>query len=649
MKIRLRDRLRYHFDNFISSGPKSVFLTLLILFLTSYILTFIIRLAFDFALGHIENESHILTDLWLSFLQITDPGAIAEDGENSPLMKVVGMLTIFLGLIFFSMVIAFITTQLEEKLEDLKKGRSRVIESNHVLILGWGEMVIGIVHELIEANASQKDASIVILSETPREEMEDHLSEHIPERKTTRLITRTGQVTSLESLHRVAVTEARTVIVLPECSETAPEADKMISDARVMKAVLAVVAASREDETHAQIVAEIFDQTKRKVMINLAPNNITMVNTRDIVARIIVQTSRTSGLANVYSDIIGFHGSEIYFVPSPEAGVPFGELGLHYQDGLPIGYSRNAEIVMNPAADMLTAADDEIIMIAEDDSSIRFNKDKLYSAIDLPLHDAKRAQKIEQELIIGWNAKAPIIISEYANYILPGSKIDILLPDEVEGNPTAEIENLRKTNPGIELNELHGNSLREADLRRINPGNYDNVILLNQVEEDTEKLDSASITTLLLIREIIAETENKPGDTPTQIISEVMNSRNLELISRTGVNDSIISNQMIARIISQVAENPRILDVYDCLFSEDGAEIYLKPLSIYLKDMPAKTRMVDLMALACKRGEIMIGYRHFNLLDDVDGNFGIRVNPDPAASVAPDPNDCLIVLAEDEH
>ncbi|MCB1308581.1 MAG: hypothetical protein KDK30_10390 [Leptospiraceae bacterium] len=642
-------RFKYRFDNFMSSGPRSIFLTLLLMFLAAYILTALLRVFVDMWLMGASSPDTFWSDLWLSFLQITDPGAMAEDGENNLYQKAVGMVTVFMGLIFFSAVIAFITTQLENKIEDLKKGRSSVVEKNHVLILGWGEMVVEIIRELIEANASEKDAAVVILSEQSKEDMDDFLSERLPDRKSTRIITRTGHISSLESLHRVAVTECKSVIILPEANEAAPQSEKITSDAKALKAILAVVASSREDKTKANIIAEIYDYTKREVMVNLAPDNITMVNTRDIVARIIVQTSRTTGLAVVYSTLIGFDGSEIYFHRANWKNRSFGELTFAFEDGVPIGVRKsNGEIVLNPAVDHVLESDDAIIIIAEDDSSIKCQDRALFQPQPLPLRDMRRTKSKERELIIGWNAKAPIIIREYANYILPGSIIHVILP---EGNDTAarSLAELKRANPDINIETIEANPLVSDDLLAIKPFEYDNVILLNQIEEDTEKLDSTTITILLLLREILQSHATKTGEAVrTQLISEVMNSDNLELIARTGVNDSIISYQMISKIMAQVAENPEILSVYQGLFSEEGSEIYLKPLHLYIEQIPARVTVADLMALAQQRNEVMIGYRYNSKANDVRANFGIEVNMPKGTVIQPHPDDRLIVLAEDE-
>ncbi|MCB1172408.1 MAG: hypothetical protein KDK39_02530 [Leptospiraceae bacterium] len=644
-----KDIWRYRFDNFMASGPRSVFLSLLLLFLAAFVLTAILRVIVESALGHSIAVSVILNDLWLSFLQITDPGAMAEDGENTIVMKLVGMLTVFLGLIFFSAVIAFITTQLDERIADLKKGRSRVIEKGHILILGWGEMVVEIVRELIEANASRRDAAVVILAEEPKEEMDAYLNERLPQTGNTRIITRTGQISSIDSLARVSVTDCKSVIVLPEANEAAPEGEKATSDAKALKAILAVVASSKDDASKANIIAEVHDLTKREVMTNLAPDNITMVNTRDIVARIIVQTSRSSGLAVVYATLIGFDGSEIYFHKGNYSSFTFAELAYRFVEGVPIGVRHSdGQCSLKPDNDYAMQADDAVIIIARDDSAIRFSPQNAVVPGGLPLCTKRLQPAIEKELIIGWNAKCPIIIQEYANYILPGSMIHIVLPPGAQARQM-EMEALIQANPAIQIEFKAANSLKESDLRRLQVHEYNNVILLNEIEDDTEKLDSETITRLLLIREILADYSRQSGNgVHTQLITEVMNSDNLELVARTGVNDTIISHQMISKIMAQVAENPDILAVYEVLFSDAGSEIYLKPLHLYLESLPEVLSVADLIELAQKRGEVFIGYRRYQEIQDVHANFGVRINLPKNERIRPHAMDTLIVLAEDE-
>jgi K+/H+ antiporter YhaU regulatory subunit KhtT len=510
-------------------------------------------------------------------------------------------------------------------------------------------MVFDIIRELIIANESEKSAAVVVLSELPKEEMDDIIAERIKDRKTTRIITRTGTMSSMESLERVSVTECKSVIVLPLCNASASDEDKLVSDAKVLKSVLAVIAASKEDPTRANIIAEMYDTTKRDVIVNLDPEQITMVETGRIVAKIIVQTSRTPGLGFVYNDIIGYAGSEIYFYKAQWQGCAFGELQFRFKDGMVMGVRQESGVILlNPGSDYSMNESDEVIIIAEDDSSIRLEKKPVYFPVELPLSARKLAKGIESALIIGWNSKAAVLIEEYTEYVLDGSVIDVMIPaDEEEGKQV--VWELQERFPGIKIGLMALNPLDMNDLRSIDLKKYNTVILLNRQEDDTEKIDSTTITTLLMIREILKNHEKETGvKVKTQVITEVMKSDNLELIVRTGVNDSIISNQMVSKIMAQVAENPGVLKVYEDLFSEEGSEIYLKPVTLYLDALPESAAFADLMRLAQKRGEILLGYRVRELEHSVKENFGVIINPKKNMVINPKDGDQLIVLAENE-
>lgn len=509
-------------------------------------------------------------------------------------------------------------------------------------------MVFEIIKELIVANESGR-GSVVILSEMEKDEMDDILLERVPERKTTKIITRNGKTSSLESLRRVGVNEARAVVILPMCSESATDEEKIISDAKVLKTILAVVAASRFDPTPPNIIAEVFDTTRRGVMLSLDPEHITMVETESMIAKIIVQSSRTTGLGVVYDHIIGFSGSEIYFYGADWKGVTFGDLPFYFKDGVPLGIKApDGKITLNPGNDYRPAALDEIIIIAEDDSSIQLAKKKLYSPVNLQLSSRKLEIKKERELIIGWNAKARIVVEQYTDYIPEGSVIHIVI-NNIQDDELEEINELKERYPGIELELFQYDPLSMGDLARLKPETYDNVIILNKAEEDTEKLDSTTITTLLLIRQLFREYETRTGSrVTTKLVTEVMNSSNLELVARTGVNDSIISGQMVSKILAQVAENPPILGVYEDLFTEEGSEIYLKPIDLYLDTLPESVTFADLILLAQRRNEILIGYRYGVYADDVDRDFGVNVNMPKDRIIRPAKDDYFIVLSEND-
>jgi hypothetical protein len=182
------------------------------------------------------------------------------------------------------------------------------------------------------------------------------------------------------------------------------------------------------------------------------------------------------------------------------------------------------------------------------------------------------------------------------------------------------------------------------------PFRYDNIIILSSGEDDAdpETTDSETIVILLLLRQIFANSGDGNNGENTKIITEVMDSDNQELVARAGVNDFIISNRFVSTILAQISEESDIKRVYDDLFSEDGSEIYLKPARLYFESFPAEVTFADMMGIAQKREEVCIGVKVSAWEKDMNRNFGVKLIPEKDTTWTLQPDDCLIVVAEDE-
>jgi hypothetical protein len=104
------------------------------------------------------------------------------------------------------------------------------------------------------------------------------------------------------------------------------------------------------------------------------------------------------------------------------------------------------------------------LIIADDDSTIAYSSQPVAQPTSYPTIERRLEQNRERELILGWNYKAPIIISEFADYVRAGSRIDIVLrepPDEVR----QIIEKLDNDIENISIRLLEKNSLNRSHLQ----------------------------------------------------------------------------------------------------------------------------------------------------------------------------------------
>ncbi len=655
----LRERVHYKVDNYLAKGSSALFLSLLIAFLIAFVIIALLRMFLYWIQPEInidpETKEQVATgigpQLYRAFLELTAPGNMNQDVNKPHLYKIAAILAGFTGVIIFSTLIATLTTALNQAIRTLKRGHSRVLEAGHTLILGWTHRVPEILKELVMANETDDDSVVVILSEEDKEWMDEYLRTHFRDRGNLRVVTRSGMPASPENLSHVCVAEAKSVIVLSSCAENAGEEQQLRSDARAIKIMLALESAA--PGATFPIVIELFLPRNREVVRGVAPNRAFMVDAEEILAKVMVQTSRTSGLSVVYSELLSFDGCEMYFYESKWGGIKFGDCQFHFPDGVPIGIRKpNGEVIIRPPLETVMADDFEVLIVAEDDSTIEFRKSPVASATELPFEHRRMEPKVEKMLMIGWSQKANVIISEYSDYVLDGSGVTVVV-NEPEQIVRAQIEAAIHEHDTLDINFLEVDPFDGNHLKDLDPFSYNDIMILPQAagpDKDAEQIDSETIVVLLLLRKLKSDLVAAGQKISTKIVTEVLDSDNHALIHQAGVNDFVISNRLVSMIFAQISEEPDIQMVYDDLFQEDGSEIYVKPVELYFGSLPVEVSFADLMLLAQKRDEeVCIGYKIAALANNVEKNYGVELIPPKHEKIQLSRGDALVVVAEDER
>ncbi|MEI8133021.1 MAG: hypothetical protein WCG34_11360, partial [Leptolinea sp.] len=134
----LQEKLRYRFDNFMSRGTISLILGLALLSVVIITIISVVVVIIGIAPGDGDKISFIEA-FWLSMMRTLDAGTMGGDtGWGFRL----AMFVVTIGGVFvISTLIGVLTSGIEGKMDELRKGRSRVIEKNHTIILGWSEQV----------------------------------------------------------------------------------------------------------------------------------------------------------------------------------------------------------------------------------------------------------------------------------------------------------------------------------------------------------------------------------------------------------------------------------------------------------------------------------------------------------------------------
>jgi hypothetical protein len=90
-----------------------------------------------------SDKYTIFDGIWDAWTFMADPGTHA--GAITSTERALAFIITAQGILFFSIVLGLIVDAYQEKMEELKTGRSKVVERNHTLILGWSDKAIGLI------------------------------------------------------------------------------------------------------------------------------------------------------------------------------------------------------------------------------------------------------------------------------------------------------------------------------------------------------------------------------------------------------------------------------------------------------------------------------------------------------------------------
>lgn len=619
------ERFRYWFDNWMSKGTIALIGLLGIATVVLVLVVFaIVQVATLFGIyPNDDPTTNPLDTLWGNLMRTLDPGTMG--GDTGWLFRLL-MLTITVGgLIIVAALIGIISGAFDSKIEELRKGRSKVLEKDHTLILGWSTKVFPIIAEIVVANQSRGRSSIVVLAPGDKVEMEDAIHSEVGHTGKTKIIVRSGDPMNLTDLELSSPQTARSIIILGPADSPDPDSD-------VIKTALALTNNPRRKAEQYHIVGEIVDEANLEAARLVGKDEAHWVLGSDLIGRITVQSCRQSGLSVVYSELLDFDGDEIYFTEQPTLyGKTYFETQLAFADSAVMGMVKGGVVELNPTDTALYEAGDLLIVIAEDDSTIRLGGAGTVDAASISTA-AAATPKPERTLVLGYNSGLQGMLKELDDYVAPGSAVTVLA--DVEQPEFAKLANVTVT-------FTRGDATSRAVLESLDVHTFDHIIVLAYRETlDAQRADSKTLITLLQLRDI----EDRAG-ADLNIVSEMLDDRNRELAEVTNADDFIVSDKLISLMLSQVSENKQLTQVFDDLFSSVGSEIYLNPVEQYLTP-GSEVDFYTVLEAARRRGETAIGYRIHADARSSERGYGVAVNPKKSDRVGFVAGDKIIVLAE---
>lgn len=565
---------------------------------------------------------------WLSLLRTLDPGTMG--GDTGWEFRIIMLLVTLGGIFIVSTLIGILSSGIERKIEELRKGRSFVVEKKHTLILGWSTKIFSILSELIIANKNKRKCRIVILGTKDKLEMEDEIKSRITIPKNTKIICRSGNPMDTNNLQMVNINKSKAIIVLDD------EKDNMFA----IKTMLALVNNPQRKPEPYNIVAEIGDKKNLVTAKMVGGKEAKLILSDELISRIVVQTCRYEGLSNVYVDLLNFSDDEIYFKNEPLLiGKTFAESISAYNTSSVIGLRyKNGDIKLNPPMETKLLEGDQLIVVAEDDdtTNITLHDHQIQEADILKANPEPASPK--KILILGWNHRGSLIVKDLDNYMIKGSEIMI-----VAKTKTIEetISGLQPELKNITIKFHHGDINDRSLLEYLNIFSYNNLILLCYSDDETAReADAKTLISLLHVRDIL----NREQKT-LNIVTEMADIQDVELAKITKEDDFVVSDILVSLMIAQLSENSELKIVFENLFNPDGSELYVKNA----RDFVTTGKPVNFYTVvesAKRQQQVVIGYRIQSESTQHKKNYGIVLNPKKSNEITFSDEDKIIVIAE---
>jgi voltage-gated potassium channel Kch len=625
---RLSERARYLFDKSMSAGTVALIGWLAALSLAIIIVASVFIVLVGIAPEGEQRPHDFVETGWESLMRTLDSGTVG--GDSGWPYRIVMLVVTIAGIFVFSALIGVLSTGLEAKIAELRKGRSRVLEEGHTILLNWSPSLVDILSELAMANTGDKTARIVILAERDKVEMEDEIAAKAPKLKRVEVICRSGDPCDLNDLSIVNPGQAKSIIVL------APEGDD--PDSQVIKTILAVTNGPERGAQPMQVVAEIRDARNIELARTVGGDEVQVVLADDLISRILVQSTRQSGLSGVFAELLSFEGNEIHTRKVDGlAGMTFGEALGVFEEGALLGLA-DKEVQLNPPMETVIGESDKAVVVAVDDLSIRIRKDAR-EAVDVgAIRDVEpAAQAPRRVLMLGWNRRASTIAYELSRYTLPGSALTIVADaPQFEG----EVARIEGAFANLKVTYQVSDTTREATLKPLDVTSFDHVIVLGYTDNmPAQSADTRTLVTLLQLRKL-----GEAAGAPVNVVSEMLDARNRALAEVTRADDFVVSNQLVSMMLAQASENKYISAIFADLLDEEGSEVYVRPITDYVAiDRPVS--FYTIIEAARRRGEVAFGHKISIAAGGDRKKGGVVVNPPRHEVRMYAASDAVVVLA----
>ena len=580
-------RWKYHFENQITKSSNFV-----IFLLSSAAIIAVLMVMLEILLG-VSSDANFGDHWWNSLTEIINIGKGANFEERT-----LNFIYWALKVAISGTIIAFLTAKVSGFIARLNTGRSHIIDEGHYVVLGWNSNLFKIFSEIAIANENQAKPTIVCMNGMSNSDIRSKIDVEYPDQKGLRILTRSGDISSVSELAIVNPANAKSVIILDDTVEKAFNVETTILAVRKLLS-----------NANVPIVAQFDNDENIDLLSSLKGSPILPVNKDSIIATITSQAIRNAHVTEVVMDFMDFDGDEVYFFPSERlAGKSFKQALVELQNISLIGLRfADGQIVLNPDKNRIIEANDELIVVAQDDDfDFKLGRS---AAQDAAINEVTLTEESidfresSSMLVLGWSSVGQDIIDNLLPFLKSNSKITVFYksswvksaPDFSHAPASMTIELVAQDKVDMTAFKSH---LKEHRVDTALVLGYNDVL-------DANHADTHALMQNLHLN--IAADDHELN-AQLRVILQLNDGAKKSLISGMDRNEFIVSDELSSLLMTQLAENPGLNRVFKELFSRHGAKINVVPFTAYKASEQGLKQYWQLILACLQLNHTCIGY-----------------------------------------
>lgn len=584
--------------------------------------------------------------IFCTITMILDAGCIqfvvADIGTSGVAVVIICLFIVLVGMITFTgAVIGYVTNYISNFIEDANAVSRKLKIYDHSIILNWNTRASEIVNDLLYCDTKQK---VVVLANTNKADIEKEINERIADsinkenatiseqckemgfikrhlymrknafKNKVTVIVREGDIFSLKQLMDISVDRAKMIIILDndinntlckyEYKEVSNSKEK--GNSQTIKTLMQVadITAAQSSADNQKIIVEVTDDWTADVVNKIIKYkevsgkcNIVPVRVNQILGRILSQFSLMPELNLAYRELFSNKGATFY---TEEKKVK------NEKEYIKSYFKTHKHAI--PLTTMTSDGKDYFYYSSSSQKSILKESDVEHSDYSVSLNKNYWIER-KNVIILGHNSRCEDIMKGFESFCNEWSYKDsdekILRIIVVDDEKHLEKMNYYKNYPFV-INTVAA-EIYDKDLicTTINDFVSDNkedtsVLILSDDSALNEDIDANALANLVYVQDIIDDKlkENPDFDTESiDIIVEIIDPKHHDVVNSYNVNNVVISNRYISKMITQIGEKEALYNFYSDILTYDDAEsdvyeskeIYIKKIKRFFNELPAST------------------------------------------------------------